>query len=298
MKRDILDIKTVCECNKCLGTKTLHPQATLINLEHPDIKQESIIFEFYAILLVEDCNDLCKCCGRKYYDFSYASMIFLLPGEIFQMSKNDTLPGKGLLLAFHPDLLSQTSLNKHISDYTFFSYHRDEALHLSLREKGIILRCMDNIEDELHHAIDSHTGKLVSRLIELLLDYCSRFYERQFITRGEKNKALLRKLETVFNQAVQDGVLQNRPILNPLSCAERLKLSLAYFIDLLKFETGKTWDEYFQLERMKIAKKLLQNASCTPSQVACQLGYDMRQFETLFKRLTGMTPGEYCLAQN
>ena len=100
-----LDIKSVCECNRRLGCKTLHPQASIINLEHPDLEQEAVKFEFYAVLLIEECPDGCGCCGRKYYDYSNATMVFLKPGEIFRMNEAGVLPDKGWLLAFHPDLL-------------------------------------------------------------------------------------------------------------------------------------------------------------------------------------------------
>ena len=110
----MLDIKTVYECNRCLGCKTLHPQVSLINLESPNLEQEAVKFEFYAILLIEDCPDGCYCCGRKYYDYSNATMVFLTPGEIFRMSENNTLPDKGYLLAFHPDLLFRTSLDNQL----------------------------------------------------------------------------------------------------------------------------------------------------------------------------------------
>ena len=158
----MLDIKTVYECNRCLGCKTLHPQVSLINLESPNLEQEAVKFEFYAILLIEDCPDGCYCCGRKYYDYSNATMVFLTPGEIFRMSENNTLPNKGYLLAFHPDLLFHTSLDNPIKNYTFFAYHKEEALHLSQRETAKVTCCLENIEDELHHAIDTHSGTTVS----------------------------------------------------------------------------------------------------------------------------------------
>ena len=149
----MLDIKTVYECNRCLGCKTLHPQVSLINLESPNLEQEAVKFEFYAILLIEDCLDGCHCCGRKYYDYSNATMVFLTPGEIFRMSENNTLPNKGYLLAFHPDLLFHTSLDNPIKNYTFFAYHKEEALHLSQRETAKVTCCLENIEDELHRVI-------------------------------------------------------------------------------------------------------------------------------------------------
>ena len=198
MKDNTLDIKTVCECNRCLGCKTLHPQVSIINLENPSVYQDAVKFEFYAILLIEDCEGDCDCCGRKYYDYSNATMVFLTPGEIFRMNKNNTLPDKGWLLAFHPDLLLCTTLKNHIDNYTFFFYRKEEALHLSQRETAKVTCCLENIDDELHHSIDMHSNTILSRHIELLLDYCSRYYERQFITRENKNKMILGKMEGIF----------------------------------------------------------------------------------------------------
>lgn len=123
----------------------------------PEPRARGRKFEFYAILLIEDCPDGCYCCGRKYYDYSNATMVFLTPGEIFRMSENNTLPNKGYLLAFHPDLLFHTSLDNPIKNYTFFAYHKEEALHLSQRETAKVTCCLENIEDELHHAIDTHS---------------------------------------------------------------------------------------------------------------------------------------------
>ena len=99
-RRHMLDLRTVYECNRCLGCKTLHPQVGIINLENPSLEEDAVKFEFYAVLLIEDCPGGCCCCGRKYYDYSNATMVFLTPGEIFRMSKENTLPDKGYLWHF------------------------------------------------------------------------------------------------------------------------------------------------------------------------------------------------------
>lgn len=292
--KETLDIKSVCECNRCLGCKTWHPLASIINLEHPDLEQEAVKFEFYAVLLIEDCPDGCCCCGRKYYDYSNATMVFLKPGEIFRMSEAGVLPDKGWLLAFHPDLLYRTSLKNHIRNYTFFSYGKEESLHLSRRETATVTCCMENIEEELHHSIDTHTATILSRHIELMLDYCTRFYERQFITRENKNKTVLEKLETLLEDYIASGRLRDALLPTSEYCATGLGLSVPYFNDLLKFETGKTLDEYFQLKRLEVAKRMLSKAENTPAVVARQLGYtDVQCFSLLFKRMTGVAPGEY-----
>ena len=295
-----IDIKTVHECNRCLGGKTLHPQTSLINLEHPGWKGEAVKFEFYAILLFEDkvAGDSC-CCGRRYYDFACATMVFLTPGEVFRMNTENTLPDKGLLLAFHPDLLFRTTLNNHIDNYTFFFYRKEEALHLSQREKSTVARCFDAIGQELHHDIDSHSSTLISRLIELLLDYCSRFYERQFITREEKNKAIIKKFNSFIDNYIASGQMQEGKFPTPEYCATPLNLSAAYFNDLLKFVTGKTLDEYLQFKRLEAARQMLAKSENTPASVAKLLGFpNVSRFCYIFKQITGMSPNEYRNSRN
>lgn len=289
----------MCECCHCLGSKTLHPQVSLINLEKPELEEDAVKFEFYAILLIEDCPDGCCCCGRKYYDYSVATMVFLTPGEIFRMSKEDTLPPKGWLLAFHPDLLFRTSLKNHIKNYTFFSYHKEEALHLSRRETSTVTCLLEHIEEELHHPIDAHTGTILSRHIELLLDYCTRFYERQFITRENKNKLLLARLDRMFDEYLDSGRLSAGGLPVLAQCAAALNLSATYFSDLLKFETGKSLEEYFEFRRLDTARRLLSEGMHTPAEVARLLGYpNVQCFSLIFKRVVGVPPGEFRYSRN
>lgn len=289
-----LDIKTVCECNKCLCTETLHPQATLINLEKPDLGSEAVKFEFYAILLIEECPGGCSCCGRMYYDYNNATMVFLKPGEIFRMTGDNTLPDKGWLLAFHPDLIYRTTLDSHIRNYTFFNYRKEEALHLSRRETESITCCLWNIEEELHHPIDTHTGTILSRHIELLLDYCSRYYERQFITRENTNKDIMARLELMVDEYITSGRIHDTGMPSPAAFSRHLNLSSAYLCDLLCFETGKTFAEYIQLKQIDMARKMLCDSNTAPSDVARILGFQSLQFfNAVFKKLTGTTPGKY-----
>ena len=133
MKERILNIETVHQCNCCLGCKTLHPLVSVIDLSKTNLEQQIIKFDFYTILMMEgEIDDILY--GRKYYDYSNASLVFLTPGESIKINKSKALPSKGWLLAFHPDLISQTSLGEHIKDYSFFFYNPEEALHLSQRE--------------------------------------------------------------------------------------------------------------------------------------------------------------------
>lgn len=289
-----LDIKTVCECNKCLSTKTLHPQATLINLERPELGSEAVKFEFYAILLIEECPGGCSCCGRKYYDYANATMVFLTPGEIFRMTGDNTLPDKGWLLAFHPDLLYRTTLDSHIRNYTFFGYRKEEALHLSRNETATITCCLENIETELHHPIDSNTGTILSRHIELMLDYCSRFYERQFITRENTNKEIMARLDRLTLDWLLSGKSEGGHLPRPEFLAKSLGMSQAYLKDLLRFETGKTFNEYMECKQLEEARRMLLRTSESPARIASRLGFPSTQyFSAVFKKITGKAPAEY-----
>lgn len=256
MKKNTLKIETVHQCNCCLGNKTLHPLVSVIDLSKASLTDYSIKFNFYTLLLIEnECNEFAF--GRKHYDYSNATLTFLSPGQSLQMDNNRPLPRKGWLLAFHPHLIHSTTLGMNIDTYTFFSYRADEALHLSMREKTKAIECLNNIGQELQYAIDRHSKILISRWVELLLDYCSRFYERQFITRSEVNKQIIAKTELLLDAYIQSGKLKSKLLPSSEYCSDLLNLSPHYFNDLLKFETGKAIEEYFQLKRIEVAKNML-----------------------------------------
>ena len=291
MKERILNIETVHQCNCCLGCKTLHPLVSVIDLSKSNLEQQIIKFDFYTILMMEgEIDDILY--GRKYYDYSNASLVFLTPGESIKINKSKALPSKGWLLAFHPDLISQTSLGEHIKDYSFFFYNPEEALHLSQREKVKAVECICNIEEELRHAIDCHSQILISRYIELLLDHCNRFYERQFITRCEANKKIMKKTDVLLKDYILSGKLKYNTSPSLGYCAKILQLSSHYFNDLLKFE-------YFESKRLEMAKSMLLDSNNTVSVVTEKLGYpNIRYFSRLFKRITGVAPNNYRLSQN
>ncbi len=294
MEGKVLDIITVNECNRRFGGQPLHPQASLIDLRNPDRIPGPVKFEFYAILLIEECQDGCMCCGRRYYDFSRATMVFLKPGEIFRMSASDTLPQKGRLLAFHPDILSRKGLYSHIDDYTFFSYRKEEALHLSCTELATVEKCLSDIKEELRHDIDVHSSVLVSRLIELLLDYCNRFYDRQFVTREDKNRKIIREVDTILDGYIRSGRLAAGGFPDMAGIAASVNLSGAYFADLLKSETGKSYKEYCTLKQFAEARRMLVSSSVPVREIAESLGFgDERQFCVIFRKLVGKAPDEY-----
>lgn len=298
MKENILNIETVHECNCCLGYKTLHPLVSVINLSQANLEQCTIKFDFYTVIMMEgDVEDFLY--GRKYYDYSNASLLFLTPGKSIKIDHSELLRRKGWLLAFHPDLLYRTSLGKHIGNYSFFFYKLEEALHLSLREKNKIVGCLHNIGEELEHAIDCHSKTLITRHIELLFDYCTRFYERQFITRCDANKPIIRQTNILLDEYIQSGKLKKGVLPSAEYCADKLRLSTRYFSDLLYFETGQNINEYFEFKRLEASKTMLLTSQNTVSGVAEKLGYpNVQYFSRLFKKITGIAPCDYRLAQN
>lgn len=293
MKDQTLNIETVHQCNCCLGGTTLHPLASVIALTETPLLQHSVTFGFYTVLLREGQAEEFFF-GRRQDDYSAAALVFLPPGQSLETGHKEWFPHKGWLLAFHPDLIARTSLGTTIRNYTFFSYHPDEALHVSMREKTKAVECLCHIREELRHPVDCHSKTLISRHIELLLDYCSRFYERQFITREEANQEVIRRTETLLEQHILSGGFRDGHLPSASWCARYTGLSPYYFADLLKFETGKNFNEYLQWKRFEFSKKLLLNDRYTTSQVAALLGYPSVQcFAGLFKKITGIAPNEY-----
>lgn len=295
MGEKILKLGTVHQCNCCLGGKTLHPLISVIDLSkaqlspHTDIK-----FGFYTILINE-----CKCeahaYGQQYYDYSDGALFCLTPGETIDREKTKSeFPSKGWILAFHPDLICGTTLGMNIDNYSFFSYQPTEALHLSLREKQTLLDLLNKINQELQRYIDCHSKKIVSTYVELLLDYCTRFYERQFITRCEANKNIIERLDIIIDNYFETEKQQTHELLSAEYCANLLQLSSDYLCDMLKFETGKHFEEYVQFKRFEIAKKWLLDTDKAVNEISKELGFQSAQyFSRLFKKLTGFSPNDF-----
>ena len=197
-------------------------------------------------------------------------------------------------MLFHPDLIRGTSLGRNIKQYTFFSYEANEALHISERERLIIIDCLNKIDHELHQSIDNHSKTLISNNIELLLNYCLRFYDRQFITRSTVNKDILIKFERLLDNYFHSELTQTHGLPTVKYCAGQLHLSPNYFGDLIKKETGRSAQEHIQLKLMEIAKERVFDTGKTISQIAYELGFKHPQhFSRMFKNETGYTPNEY-----
>ena len=293
--RKALYVNTVCQCNKIYGEKTFHPLVSIIDLSTAGSEHSKLLKVGFYTIIFKEYGYGHSTFGHKDCDYSDGSVIFLAPGELLEMENSNIISASGdWMLVFHPELIHNTSLDMHIRDYTFFNYNNKETLHISQREKAILIRCLENINEELQRPIDKYSRTLIAKSIELLLDYCTRFYDRQFITRNEENKNLMKKTERIINDYFTNNIIKTKGLPSMKYCAELLGLSIAYFADLLKWETGQTMLEYVESKRIEIAKKWLLKTNKTIPQVACGLGFSSPEyFNQLFERATGSTPGDY-----
>lgn len=287
--------ETVNDYNAFNNNETLHPLVSVVDLSKASPRQGSrMYFGFYTIFLKDvKCGDLVY--GRHTYDYQEGTLVFLAPGQVAGVNSNGEIyQPKGYALVFHPDLIHGTSLGKHIQDCSFFGYQSNEALHLSERERKIILDCFSKIEYELERAIDKHSKKLIVSNIELFLNYCIRFYDRQFITRDNVHKGILERFGNLLNEYFQSERPQTIGLPSVSYCATELNLSSNYFGDMIKKETGKTAQEYIQEKVINMAKEKIFDQSKSVSQIAYELGFKYPQhFTRLFKQRVGYTPNEY-----
>ena len=324
-----IHLDTIQQFNDYNGMETLHPLVSVIHVDNTEhIKECMMKYGLYALYLKE--NKGCKLSyGRTEYDFDEMTVTSFAPGQTIKVEPIEVPEGghvddkgniysplgelvgasfpKYTALAFHPDLLNRTSLGKQMSRYEFFDYTSNEALHLSAQEVEIFKGVLAMIEQELHHAIDKHTRELVVSHIELLLNYCLRFYDRQFITREEINHSVVKKFLSLLDEYIasppalphREGAASRLPTVAYF--ADKCCLSTGYFGTLVKTETGRTAKDLINDRILAKAKELLSNSplgesegALSVSQVSQRLGFEYPQhFVRFFKALTGKTPTQW-----
>jgi AraC-like DNA-binding protein len=280
-----------------LNENDFHPLVAVVDFSKTKdhIEEESrITTDFYSVMFKNYCKSFVTY-GRKAIDFNEGSLICMAPNQVItidtEIEPRDNPLGWGLF--FHPDLIRNTSLNSKMKDYSFFSYEMAEALHLSEKEKQLLFECIVKIQTELKENIDDYSQTIIVSTIELLLNYCNRFYGRQFITRKATNRDILEKVETLLKHYFSNKTDSiGLPTVKYL--ADAVNLSPGYLGDLLKKETGLNAQEHIHQYIIEEAKNILLNSSQSISEIAFQLGFEYPQyFSRLFKQKTGTTPLEY-----
>jgi len=296
---EILKFETISQYNAFNKNSTLHPLVSVVDLSKAEPRRlRRMSYNFYTVFLKEiKCGDLRYGCSN--YDYEEGTLIFLAPGQVIGSNGEDYYQPQGMALVFHTDLIRGTVLARNMSDYTFFSYAVNEALHLSERERQIIMDCFSKIRYELEHAVDKHSKKLIVTNIELFLNYCVRFYDRQFITRENTVKGILERFETLLNNFFSSDKPNTVGLPSVAWCASELNLSPNYFGDLIKKETGKSAHEFIQLKLIDVAKERIFDTKRSVSEVAYGLGFKYPQhFSRVFKQHVGVTPQEYRSSNN
>ena len=237
MENGIIKIETVDQYNKLYGLKTLHPLVTIADLSkaRQNIPLECTInYGVYALFLKQvKCGDITY--GRQPYDYQEGTITSFAPGQVVSVHRDPSITKLDVLgLLFHPDLIRGTDLGKDIRRYSFFSYNSTEALHLSEDEKHLFKDCLKKIEMEISRPVDKHSKRLISMNIELLLDYCMRFYDRQFITRSDANQGILVRFDELLDQYFESGIAEAEGLPTVKYFADKVCLSPNYFGDLIK----------------------------------------------------------------
>lgn len=297
--QEIVHIESISDMHKVFGlAKPKHPLVSVIRFKNAKIEQEyhhvRCSFGMYCITQKNETEGNMGY-GRSSYDFQEGSMVFIKPGQVLTYDGHESkAEDPGWALLFHPDLIRKSELGSSIDRYSFFSYDITEALHVSDEEKHTLNELIAKIEQEYGQNIDRHSQKLIISNIELLLDYCTRYYDRQFYTRTNLNKDVLVKFEHLLKDYYANENQLNSGIPSVDFCGEALHMSPKYLSDLLKKETGKSAKAHIDGFLMNKAKNRLLRSTESVSEIAYGLGYEYSQhFSKIFKAKTGMSPSEY-----
>ncbi|MCK8522958.1 helix-turn-helix domain-containing protein [Aquimarina sp. D1M17] len=298
MSEEILRIRSISQLHEVCGfDKPTHPLISIVDVSQWEIGEEWIgvktTHDLYSIALKD------RGCGLQYgrnsYDFDEGVLIFTAPSQVVSLDKPQKLNEvQGWMLFFHPDLIRSTALGQRIDGYKFFSYDVHEALHLSDTEQNTITECINLIKNEIKERIDNHSQIVISSTLELLLNYSSRYYERQFNTRSAQNSDTISMFTAILKTYYKEGKLSTDGVPSIDYFAEKVHLSPNYLSDLLKKETGYSAKDHIHNFIVEKAKTLLWSTTDSISGVAYTLGFNYpHYFSRLFKSKTGMTPQEY-----
>jgi len=296
-------VSSIAELHQFTGLEPpKHPLFTVIDYSAIQAKKliqsqqvpasASFTCDFYSVNFKKHCNVVY---GQQIFDHKEGTLLCTSPAQIIHYdAKIDDTASEGWGLYFHPELLRNTKLGQKIREYSFFMYEASEALHLSTQEKQTLLNIIRQMEEEYNRSVDAFSHELILSNIELLLNYCKRFYGRQFLTRTAQNKDFLSRFETFLSEYIHSGLLREKGIPSVSFCAQQMNLSPNYLSDLLRTETGKNTQEHIHFALLDKARQMLSGTDLTVSEIAFELGFEYPQyFSRLFKMKTGKTPALY-----
>jgi len=300
---EILKIKSISQFHEILGLSyPEHPLISIIDendaMSKPELSDDLYNIRFssdmYSIMYKDKISGSIGY-GRSTYDFQEGTIIFSSPGQVFTSPKKEDLKGKkGWTLLFHPDLIRKSILGNNIDNYNFFSYDVNEALHLSPKEEKFFFEIILKIKEEYSQNIDQHSQALIISNLELMLNYCLRFYDRQFYTRTNINKDFIAEFEIALKDYFKSEQLEKNGLPHTKYFGRKLNMSTNYLSDMLKKETGRSIKEHIDIYIVEKAKSILLNSNKKVSEIAYDLGFEYPQsFTRLFKNKTGTSPAAY-----
>lgn len=297
-KNDIIAIDNIDAYNKLYGFETLHPLVSVVDMADARrvYNHVHLRYSVYALWLKDGVQCSLRY-GRQKYDYQDGTIVSFGPGQIVHVDISEEqmqTHSHSLGLLFHPDLLVGTPLGKDISNYHFFDYDSTESLHLSERERRIFTDTLNSIRLEMELPVDKHSQTILTDRIKLILDYCQRFYDRQFITRHKENSDILSSFERNISDYFRQGEALRNGLPSVAYFADKACLSPGYFGDLIRKETGMTSQMFIHQHILTLSKQLLMDHSQSISQISDRLGFQYPQhFTRFFKKLAGVTPKEY-----
>lgn len=292
---NMIQLDSIDKYNKLFGLETLHPMVAVVDLSKATLFPEylKINYGIYALFLKDvKCGDIMY--GRQPYDYQDGTIVCFAPGQVAEVRMNPDIKPNAHGVLFHPDFIRGTALGQEIRKYSFFSYETREALHISAEERDTVMDCLRKTETELEHNIDRHSRRLITANIGLLLDYCLRFYDRQFTTRKASDKDVIVRFERLLDGYFDGNAPQENGLPTVKYFADKVFLSPNYFGDLIKKQTGRTVSEYIQEKLIGKAKEEMLSTSKSMSEIAYSLGFQYPQhMSRMFKRIVGCTPNEF-----
>ena len=301
---EILHIKSITEFNKIIGLpEPKHPLIGVyedeeirdqVKLENPDLAGIKFTMDMSMIMFKDKISGSMNY-GRTRYDFQHGTLVFIAPGQVIEAPEYEAEEDShGWVLIFHPDLIRNSSLEQNMDGYSFFDYEINEALHLSKEEQNYLLGMVQQVKKEYSQNLDGHSHRLILSNLELLLNNCLRFYDRQFYTRSGFNKDFVASFEKLLKSYFHSEKPLELGIPSVSYFSDELNMSANYLSDMLKKETGESAKGHINRMLVEKAKSALLNPSLSVSEIAYTLGFEHPQsFTRLFKAKTGLTPNEY-----
>jgi len=289
-------IKSITEIYRLMGLpKPHHPLIGIIDLKglKNDPNIQSVVFEHYVVSMKRGCDNLFY--GQQKYDFDEGLMAFFAPGQILRGEENGVPHNlEGWMLFIHPDFLWNTPLAKKIKQYEYFNYSINEALFLSEKEENVMNDIISNIKQEYRSNLDGFSQNIIIALLDALLSYAERFYNRQFITRKKSNHQILNRLEGILTDYFKNDDLTTAGLPSVQHIADQLNVSPTYLSSLLKSLTGQSTQHHIHEKLIEKAKEKLSTTDLSVSEIAYQLGFEHPQsFNKLFKTKTNLSPSEF-----